>query len=201
MLPPLSSDERRQLLLLARTFLTEVIQHNRIPELPPLSGRSAEPAGAFVTLHCRGRLRGCVGLPSANLSLGETVAQAAIGAARNDPRFPPICAEEVVEVEIEISVLSEARLISPGAVEIGRHGLIVVRGSSRGLLLPQVATERGWTALRFLNETCLKAGLPADVWLDSETQVLAFEAEVFSEGEIRPAETGAAEGRARQPKQ
>ena len=197
---PLCSDDRRRLLLLARTFLTEVIQYNRIPELPPLIGRSAEPAGAFVTLHCRGRLRGCVGLPRPNLPLGETVAQATVSAACNDPRFAPIGTVELPDVEIEISVLSEARPISPRSVEVGRHGLIVIRGSGRGLLLPQVATERGWAVERFLEECRLKAGLPADAWQDPETQLLAFEAEVFSEREFRMAGRGTAETRAPQPK-
>lgn len=192
---PLCSDDRRQLLLLARTSLTEVILYNRLPDVPPLGGRLAERAGAFVTLYCQGRLRGCVGLPGQELPLWETVVQAAVSAARNDPRFAVVGAGELSQIEIEISVLSEARPIAADAIEVGRHGLLVIRGRNRGLLLPQVATERSWPVRRFLEETCRKAGLAADAWQDPETELLAFAAEVFSERELHPAAMGAAEDR------
>lgn len=193
--PPLYSDDRRQLLLLARTSLTEVVSYNRIVEVPSLGGRLAERTGAFVTLRCRGRLRGCVGMPNPSLPLSETVVQAALSAARNDPRFAAIRVEELPDIEIEISVLSDAQPIAASDIEVGRHGLMVIRGKNRGLLLPQVATERSWSAQRFLEETCLKADLAADVWRDPETEVLAFTAEVFSEKEFPPATMAAAENR------
>lgn len=189
--PLLCSDDRRRLLALARAALTEAVLHNRVPDPPLTAGRLAEPAGAFVTLHHRGCLRGCVGVSGRELSLGETVAQCAVSAARNDPRFAALGAGEVSEVEIEISVLSELRVISPGAIQCGVHGLLVIRGSDRGLLLPQVASERGWTALRFLEETCRKAGLALDAWRHPETELLAFTAEVFSERDFRPGALGA----------
>ena len=189
---PLCSDDRRRLLRLARTTLTEVILYNRIPEAPAPSGRLAEPAGAFVTLHYRGRLRGCVGSAGRSLAVSETVMQAAASAARNDPRFAAITAAELPEVEIEISVLSEPQPTTAGAIEVGRHGLLVMRGRKRGLLLPQVATEHGWSAERFLEESCRKAGLEADAARDPETELLAFTADVFSEREV-PAVTMGAE--------
>ena len=192
-MPPLCSDDRRKLLALARAALTEAVLHDRVPDLPLPEGCLAEAAGAFVTIHHQGRLRGCVGLSGRSLSLGETVVQSAASAARNDPRFTAIGAGEVSEVEIEISVLSEARAIAPGAIEVGTHGLLVVRGRHRGLLLPQVAVERSWAAPRFLEETCRKAGLGPDAWRHPETEILAFTAEIFCEREYRQAAPGAAE--------
>jgi AmmeMemoRadiSam system protein A len=197
-MPPLCSDDRRKLLGLARNALTEAVLHDRVADLPPPEGRLAEAGGAFVTLYYLGRLRGCVGVSGRRLPLGETVVQSAAGAARNDARFAPIGAREVHEVEIEISVLSEARAIAPDAIEAGTHGLLVVRGSHRGLLLPQVAIERCWPARRFLEETCRKAGLEPDAWRHPDTEILAFTAEIFSEREFRqtaPVAAGLGPGR------
>jgi AmmeMemoRadiSam system protein A len=154
-----------------------------------------EEGSAFVTLYCHGKLRGCVGMVDRGLPLGEAVVQAALGAARNDPRFEPIRSEELAEVEIEISVLSEALPIAADSLEVGRHGLLVIRGQNRGLLLPQVAAERSWSAQHLLEQTCLKAGLQADAWRDPGTELLAFTADVFSERELHPAAMAAAKSR------
>jgi AmmeMemoRadiSam system protein A len=182
-MPLLCSDERRKLLALARAALTEAILHDRILEMQS-EGRLAEPGGAFVTLRHRGRLRGCVGMTAWNLALSEVVMQSAVSAARNDPRFAAITAAEISEIEIEISVLSEPQPIEPGGIESGTHGLLVARGNRRGLLLPQVAAERAWPALRFLEEACRKAGLEPEAWRDPATELLAFTAEIFSEREL-----------------
>jgi AmmeMemoRadiSam system protein A len=180
------------LLGLARAAITEAVVHRCVWSPPAATGRLGEPAGAFVSLHHRSRLRGCVGLTSRDLSLGETVAQCAIGAALHDSRFSAIGPDEVSEIEIEISVLSELRRLPPRAIEIGRHGLLIIRGSNRGVLLPKVAAERGWPAVRFLEETCRKAGLDPDAWRDPEAELLAFTAEVFSDRDFAAAEGGAA---------
>jgi AmmeMemoRadiSam system protein A len=182
---PLSSHERRALLDLARRAIVEAVGHERLPEIPTLTGALAQPAGAFVTLHRRGQLCGCIGQVGPTESLAETVVSCAIGAATKDPRFEPPSAEEIGELEIEISVLSAVEPIDPQTISVGRHGLLVVRGNSRGVLLPQVATEHGWTRERFLEETCGKAGLESDAWKDSATRVLAFTAEVFSETDFQ----------------
>jgi len=117
--------------------------------------------------------------------LADVVARSAISAALHDSRFPPVSAEEVASLEIEISVLTAPERILPEAIVTGRHGLIVARGSFRGLLLPQVATERNWSAQRLLEETCIKAGLVRDAWRDPATEVFSFTAEVFSEKKER----------------
>jgi AmmeMemoRadiSam system protein A len=138
-------------------------------------------AGAFVTLHLRGILRGCIGHVEPSGPLIEVIARCAAGAATSDPRFPPVTASEVHELEIEISILGPLEAVtSLEEIEIGRHGLVVEKGWGRGLLLPQVASERKWTPATFVAETCHKAGLPRDAWKKGAT-VWRFEAEVFGE--------------------
>ena len=179
----LSNYDKNALLQNARRSLVETIVHGRRwkPDTP--TGILAERRGAFVTLHLRGKLRGCVGQVETHQSLAETVARCAISAAREDDRFNPVQPDEVAQLTIEISVLSPPKLITPNEIQIGMHGLIVECGRFRGLLLPQVATERKWTAEKFLSETCVKAGLPSDAWKSGETQIFGFTAEVFSEHE------------------
>jgi AmmeMemoRadiSam system protein A len=178
---PLSSDDRRALLDVARRAIVEAVSHDRLPDFAPPAGALAEPRAAFVTLHCRGRLRGCIGRVEPEYALAETVVRCAISAARDDPRFPGVESEEVGEMEIEISVLSPLERTPPEEIELGRHGLMIVQGARRGLLLPQVAVEHKFTRERFLEATCEKAGLAPDAWKDPATQILSFTAEVFSD--------------------
>jgi len=140
-----------------------------------------QPAGAFVTLHRRGRLRGCVGQLPGRDSLAEVVAHCARSAALHDSRFDPVRAAELSEIEIEVSVLSALEDVTLEAIEAGKHGLVVSQGRQRGVLLPQVASQFNWPAQRFLEETCVKAGLEREAWKDPATRVQAFTAEVFSE--------------------
>lgn len=185
----LSNQEKSALLKIARQSLMETIVHGRRWQPDVLAGLLAEPRGAFVTLHLRAKLRGCVGQLEPRKSLAYTVARCAISAAREDDRFNPVQADEVPLLTIEISVLSPPNPIAPNEIKIGMHGLIVESGPFRGLLLPQVATERNWTPEKFLSETCLKAGLPGDAWKSPETRILGFSAEVFSESESRAEST------------
>lgn len=148
-------------------------------------GRLAEPQGAFVTLYLGRRLRGCVGRVDTSDPLIETVAQSAISAALHDPRFAAVSANEVFDLEIEISVLSLLQPISADAIEAGKHGVLVCHGDNRGVLLPQVAAERQWSSSRFLAETCRKAGLDPEAWRDPQAQLFGFTVEVFSESSFR----------------
>jgi len=140
-----------------------------------------QPAGAFITLRRRGRLRGCIGQLPSGLPLISVVAYCARAAALDDPRFDPVRPEELAEIDIEISVLSNPEDVTPQQIEIGRHGLVVSKAGQRGLLLPQVAVQFGWDAKRFLEETCVKGGLDRNAWTESSTRVQAFTAEVFTE--------------------
>jgi len=150
---------------------------------PALSPHLSELRGAFVTLHLAGQLRGCVGFVQPTRGLYQTILEAALKAAFHDPRFLPVSEEEAPGLEVEISVLSPLKPMAPEQIVVGRHGLVVSRGSHRGLLLPQVAVEQEWDAATFLEQTCFKAGLPADAWKRGAT-LQAFTAEVFGEGGI-----------------
>ena len=181
---PLSKEDRRELLGVARKAIVEAVSRELASHHTHDSPSLRKPAGAFVTLKYRRRLRGCVGQPFALDPLEETVARCAVLAATSDERFPPINAGELAELEIEISVLSAPEALAADQVEIGKHGLLVHRGRARGLLLPQVAIEHRWTRERFLAETCEKAGLPPDAWALPDTVLYGFTAEILSEAEF-----------------
>jgi AmmeMemoRadiSam system protein A len=180
-MPFLSETDRHALLGLARRAITEGVLLQKPLEPIPNSGVFAERRGAFVTLHVGGRLRGCIGMIEPLDPLGEVVAHCAAGAALHDPRFSPVQAEEITQLQIEISLLSPLEPILPASIEIGKHGLLVSQAGKRGLLLPQVATEHNLSREQFLDETCRKAGLPPKSWQDPATQILAFTCEIFSD--------------------
>jgi AmmeMemoRadiSam system protein A len=185
----LCNDDCRALLDLARRAISTAVIEKQILDIPPYSAALAHPAGAFVTLHRDGKLRGCVGQVESPGPLAETVARAAISAALHDSRFPEVRADELEKLDIEISVLSVPEPILPEAIVIGLHGLLIVNGEKRGVLLPQVAGERKWSTEHFLEETCAKADLPPDAWREAATRILAFTAEVFSEAGIRSSDS------------
>ena len=180
-MPSLSETERRAVLQLARQAIIEAVAHGQILQAIPTGGIFSEQRGVFVTLHVGGRLRGCIGVVEPSEPFGESVVRCAASAALQDPRFPAMRSEELGSLQLEISILSPPLPISPEEIEIGRHGLLIVRGAQRGLLLPQVAIEHHLSAEQFLAETCRKAQLPPAAWRDSGTHVSAFTCEVFSE--------------------
>lgn len=142
-----------------------------------------DASGVFVTIKARGALRGCLGTLQPTRALARDVARCAADSASEDPRFPPVTPPELPALALEVSVLGPLEPIDPeaaGAVEVGRHGLVAEQDGRRGLLLPQVATEWGWTREQFLRQTCLKAGLPADAWQHG-ARIFRFEAEVFGD--------------------
>jgi AmmeMemoRadiSam system protein A len=177
---PLGSRERGLLLDIARTALRNAVDEHRDPCSPPALGILGQPAGAFVTLRRNGELRGCVGQIEAAEPLAGVVAHAAVSAGLEDPRFSPVAPGELGSLEIEISVLSPLQSIRPEEIEIGKHGLVVTRGRSRGVLLPQVAVEHRLSVERFLQETCRKGGLERNAWKLPETRIQGFTAEIFS---------------------
>ncbi len=174
-----SSEERQVLLRLAHQSIEAALVERRLDLTAPTE-HLAEQRGAFTTLHLDGKLRGCIGYVFPTQSLYATVAETARAAAFDDPRFQPVSREEAAELMIEISVLSPLKPIVPDEVVIGKHGLVVMQGSRRGLLLPQVPVEWGWDRETFLSQTCLKAGLAPDAW-QGGAELQAFTAEVFSE--------------------
>ena len=178
-----TQQERALLLRLVHQAIDGALRGERVPADPPPASypHLAERRGAFVTLHLEGMLRGCVGFVQPTRGLYQTILEAALAAAFHDPRFLPVSEEEAPGLQVEISVLSPLKPIAPEEIIVGRHGLVVSRGSHRGLLLPQVAVEQEWDAPTFLEQTCFKAGLPADAWKRGAT-LQAFTAEVFGDG-------------------
>lgn len=176
-----SQEERALLLRLVHQAIDAALRGERGTASPAPTPHLSELRGAFVTLHLAGQLRGCVGFVQPTRGLYQTIAEAALNAAFHDPRFLAVTEEEAPGLQVEISVLSPLKPIAPEQVVVGRHGLVVSRGSYRGLLLPQVAVENEWDAPTFLEQTCLKAGLPTDAWKRGAT-LQAFTAEVFGEG-------------------
>ena len=146
-------------------------------------GSFQEKRGVFVTLHTypANRLRGCIGFPEPVFSLASALVQAAQHAC-HDPRFPPLDESELDDIIVEVSILTPPKEVDvpdprqlPEVVQVGVDGLIVERGPCRGLLLPQVPGEWGWDAEEFLAQTCVKAGMSPDTWLDSKTRFYTFE--------------------------
>jgi AmmeMemoRadiSam system protein A len=176
------TNDRETLLDIARDAIRAHVTGTR-PESGVTGELASRHGGAFVTLHHRGDLRGCIGHIEADRPLAQVVAQCAVSACSVDPRFAPVAAEELPDIAIELSLLGPLEEIAgPPDVEVGRHGLLVARGWHRGVLLPQVAVEWHWDASTFLAQTCRKAGLPVDAWQQGAT-VWRFDAEVFGENE------------------
>ncbi len=176
---PLSPAERGALLGIAREAIRARLGLGPPPALPE-SGALAERRGAFVTLHRRGELRGCIGRFDPEGSLARTVAEMAVAAAFTDPRFPPLTSGEADDLDVHVSALGpRVPLPDPATLRVGAHGLVVKQGWHRGVLLPVVAVERGWDAPTFLKHACLKAGLRADAWTAPSTTLETFEAEEF----------------------
>ncbi len=181
----LTSEEKAQLLEIARDVVESQCRGEKTPEFVVNSPTLKEPRGAFVTLHKEGKLRGCIGHIRAKEPLVKTIIEMAEAAAFHDPRFPPVSSKELGLLEYEISVLTPLqRIAEVDEIEVGKHGIYMKRGSCRGLLLPQVATEWGWDRTTFLEHTCTKAGLPEDAWKDKKTEIYIFSADVFSPDDL-----------------
>ena len=174
----LSAQDRRQLLGIARASIEARLSGVTFTPAA-VSALLAAPSGVFVTLRNSQTLRGCIGFPFACDPLYRAVSDASVGAAFQDPRFPPVTPRELEELTISISVLSPLFTVTPDQIELGVHGLMVTLGPARGLMLPQVAVEHGWTVFEFLENTCAKAGLAREEW--KAAQVDAFTAQTFSD--------------------
>ncbi|HDR72924.1 MAG TPA: TIGR00296 family protein [Methanoculleus sp.] len=182
----LTENEGELALLLARRALETTIA--LAPEepviLPPVF---SENRGVFVTLKKNGELRGCIGYPYPLYPLGQAIRAAAVAAATEDPRFPPVSPGELGALTIEVTVLTPPEKLSCAAcdrdraIEVGRHGIIITGPGCQGLLLPQVAAEYGWDSATFLDHTCMKAGLPPGYWRREETEVMVFEGQIITE--------------------
>lgn len=179
----MTQEEGTLLLKVARSAIEHFLKNKPPLLLDKNYPHLLEKRGAFVTLTKEGKLRGCIGRIDASHPLTETVSQMAIEAAFNDPRFAPLRREELPIVLLELSILSPLKkLTDPQTIQVGRDGLLIQQGFASGLLLPQVAKEYHWTREEFLENTCYKAGLPAEAWKEEGTELYTFTAEIFSEG-------------------
>lgn len=174
-----STDERSLLLRLAHESIASALQNREISLDAPTS-HLGEPRGVFTSLYLRDELRGCVGYVLPACTVYRAVGETARAAAFSDNRFVPVTPEEAHDLTIELSILSQPKPILHEEIEVGRHGLLISWQGRRGLLLPQVPVERDWDRVTFLEQTCRKAGLPADSWQRGAT-IEAFTAEIFGD--------------------
>ncbi len=182
----LTGHEKSELLALARKSVEYAVREKK-PYEPTASASEVlnEERGAFVTLRKSGELRGCIGYTSAVKPLYMTVRDTATFAALQDPRFPPVSASELSQIDYEVSVLSPLRrVLDVRQIKVGQHGLLMKNGAYEGILLPQVPVDEKWDRKTFLEETCAKAGMPSGCWKDENTDIFMFTAVVF--GEKRP---------------
>ncbi len=182
----LSRDQQIKLLEFARsTIAGELGINSNTGQIDFNDSIFNELCGAFVTLHIKGNLRGCIGYITGVKPLPETIKEMSLSSAFGDPRFRPLTSGEYRDIDIEISVLSPVEEVCDiNEIVVGRDGLIISKGSSRGLLLPQVPVEQGWDRDTFLENTCYKAGLPGNSWKLDGVKIEKFSAQVFSEKEL-----------------
>jgi AmmeMemoRadiSam system protein A len=181
----LDETDKTILLQLARTTLEAYFSGNSTPAYQTSREGLLDRKGAFVSLHRGIDLRGCIGQLYPDRELYKIVQHCVLSAALEDTRFMAVTQDELRKLNIEISVLTPFRRIrNVEEIEVGKHGLYIVQGVFRGLLLPQVATQYGWDRTTFLQQTCRKAGLPESAWRDPHTVIHTFEAEVFSDSHV-----------------
>jgi AmmeMemoRadiSam system protein A len=181
--PVLSEEDRRCLLGIARGTLRERLAGAAAVDIPVDRPALQAWRAAFVTLTRRdtGALRGCRGEGIARRPLAESVARMALAAAVDDPRFPPVVADEIPALRVTINALTAPSPITPGEIVVGRHGLWLLVAGQSGLLLPEVPVHHGWDRREFLTALSRKAGLPDGAWRRPGAELLGFEAEAWSE--------------------
>ena len=182
----LNKEERKKLLKIARSSIENYLKTGKKPSLSETGPLLLEELGAFVTLHKRGELRGCIGNITGRGPLYLTIRDMAIESATGDPRFPAVELEELKDIDIEISVLSPMKKTdNPDDIRLGIDGVLVRKGFKSGVFLPQVATETGWSKDEFMSNLCVhKAGLSPDAWKGDGIEIYTFTAEIFSEKEL-----------------
>ena len=175
---PYTDVEKKELLSIARNAITEFVTDKKTIEVDMKNPKLRTDGAVFVTIKEKGSLRGCIGHVQAIMPLYQSVIKNAIAASSSDPRFPPMTKDELQDIEIEISILSlMQKLKDVKNIQIGKHGLVIRKGSQSGLLLPQVPIEQGWDRQTFLKQICAKAGLPEYAWKDAE--LYTFTAEII----------------------
>jgi len=182
----LSDEDKKTLLRIARHTIDKYINQGIVPEIDAseFSENLKTPAGAFVTLHENGELRGCIGTFTPTKPLYLVVQEMAISASTKDYRFSKVTSSEIKKIDIEISVLTPmVKINSISEIKLGKHGIYIKKGMNGGTFLPQVATETGWSLDEFLGHCSRdKAGIGWYGWKDAD--IFIYEALVFEEGEF-----------------
>ena len=186
----LTMDEGTKAVRYARKVIDSYVKGERIPD-EELGEKFREKSGSFVTIltYPDRNLRGCIGIPEPVYDLKRSLTESAKSATQ-DPRFPPLRENELPNVIVEVTILTPPKLVEVRnpreyleKIKVGRDGLIVEKGFYKGLLLPQVPVEWGWDVEEFLSQTCIKAGLPPDAWIDDDTKAYSFQGQIFAEKE------------------
>jgi len=179
----LTAKQCQALLEIARQAIEHAVQDQPYEPEPREEKSLNMRNGCFVSIHKQGELRGCIGNFQSELPLFREVAKMAISSATQDPRFYPVQHDELADLDLEISVLSPLQKIEEiDEIEVGKHGIYLEKSFHRGVLLPQVASEHGWNRDEFLNQTCIKAGLPTNAWQGDDADIYIFTAQIFREG-------------------
>jgi len=185
----ISEKDGQILVKTARMIVTEYLKNGHPTELGQRFREDFSfKSGVFVTLNNSLGLRGCIGYTLPDKKLFNALEDAAIAAATEDPRFPPVKSEELDSITFEVTILTPPAKIEVSEsqeylskIKVGQDGLIVKYGYNSGLLLPQVPVEYGWNEREFLEHTCEKAGLPKDYWKKGEIEIQKFEGIIFRE--------------------
>ena len=182
----LSTQFRLKLLRVARQSLENFLKNGNLIQFPTEIPELLEKRAVFVTLRNRdhGDLRGCLGQSKPRYPLIEAVAKTVISSAVDDTRFPSLTLDELPDLLIEINVLSPLAPSKHEDVKIGKHGLMINKGSKGALFLPEVAISNDWDLHTFLEELCRKADLPEGIWHDREAELYVFESEAWGENEF-----------------
>ncbi len=174
----LTEEEKKELLGLARNTITEYVTNGKVPEIEMKNPKLKADGAVFVTIKRNGLLRGCIGHIQPMMPLYQSVIKNAVAACSSDRRFPQMKKDELKDMDVEVSVLSPLEpLKDVRNIQVGKHGLVIVKGMQSGLLLPQVAQELGWDRETFLEQICAKAGLPRGAWRDAD--LYTFTAEII----------------------
>jgi uncharacterized protein (TIGR00296 family) len=185
----LSKKDGNYLIKIAKLAVEKYLKEGKKINVPnDCSEHLKEKLGVFVTLNKNNELKGCIGYPEPIAPLINAIIDVAISAAVNDPRFPSLTKNELKNIDFEVTVLTKPKLLQVdnpseylNKIIIGQDGLIVKNKLNKGLLLPQVATEHNMNTEAFLANTCIKAGLDTQFWLEKETKIYTFQGQVFKE--------------------
>lgn len=174
----LTDEDKKQLLKIAREAIRARLHNKKYS--PPVTENVAGRRGMYVTIKIDGKLRGHIGRIRSDLPMYESVAEMSRAAAFEEPHLSDLTESDFKKLEVEISVLSPLkREHDLRKIEVGRHGLMIKLDLNSGLILPQTAVSNDWNRVQFLEQTCLKAGLPKNSYKDKNAEVYTFTADVF----------------------